>query len=73
MLPYLDLCRAAWRRADAADPGAPPLSAAGLCSRKHKWIDRLHDTKSGVPYGITLAIAGLLVYPETAIFTHFIG
>ena len=44
---------------------------AGL--QRHKWIDRLHDTKSGVPYGITLAIAGLLVYPETAIFTRFIG
>jgi prepilin peptidase CpaA len=36
-----------------------------------KWIDRLHDTKSGVPYGITLAIAALLVYPETALFGHF--
>lgn len=36
-----------------------------------KWIDRLHDTKSGVPYGIALAIAGLLVYPETALFGHF--
>jgi prepilin peptidase CpaA len=41
--------------------------------QRHKWIDRLHDTKSGVPYGITLAIAGLLVYPETTIFSHFIG
>jgi len=40
---------------------------------RHKWIDRLHDAKSGVPYGITLAIAGLLVYPETAIFLHFTG
>ncbi|MBI4921174.1 MAG: prepilin peptidase [Devosia nanyangense] len=40
---------------------------------RHKWIDRLHDNKSGVPYGITLAIAALLVYPETAIFQHFIG
>ena len=40
---------------------------------RHKWIDRLHDTKSGVPYGIALAIAGLLVYPETAIFGHFLS
>jgi len=38
-----------------------------------KWIDRLHDTKSGVPYGIALAVAGLLVYPETPLFSHFIG
>jgi prepilin peptidase CpaA len=41
--------------------------------QRHKWIDRLHDPKSGVPYGITLAIAALLVYPETAIFQHFVG
>lgn len=38
-----------------------------------KWVDRLHDNKSGVPYGITLAIAGLLVYPQTPIFQHFLG
>jgi len=41
--------------------------------QKHRWLDRLHDSKSGVPYGITLAIAALLVYPETAIFAHFVG
>jgi prepilin peptidase CpaA len=47
-----------------------PLPAA---LQRVRWIDRLHDAKSGVPYGIALAIAGLLVYPETAIFAHFIG
>ena len=40
---------------------------------RHKWIDRLHDTKSGVPYGIALAIAAILVYPDTAIFRLLIG
>ncbi|MEQ1768433.1 MAG: prepilin peptidase [Devosia sp.] len=44
---------------------------AGLASVK--WIDRLHDNKSGVPYGIALAIAGLLVYSETTIFHRFIA
>jgi prepilin peptidase CpaA len=39
----------------------------------YKWLDRLHDSKTGVPYGITLAIAGLLVYPQTAIFTGLIA
>ena len=29
------------------------------------WLVRLHDAKEGVPYGIALAAAGLLVYPET--------
>ena len=41
--------------------------------RKHTWIDRLHNPKSGVPYGITLAAAALLVYPETPIFLKLIG
>jgi prepilin peptidase CpaA len=29
------------------------------------WLTRLHDAKEGVPYGIALAAAGLLVYPDT--------
>jgi len=45
----------------------PPVFAAT------PWIDRLHNPKTGVPYGIALAAAGLLVYPQTAIFSHFIG
>jgi prepilin peptidase CpaA len=40
---------------------------------RHTWIDRLHNPKSGVPYGIALAAAALLVYPETSIFKHFVG
>jgi prepilin peptidase CpaA len=36
------------------------------------WIDRLHDSKTGVPYGIALALAGLLVYSDSAIFQHFV-
>ncbi len=29
------------------------------------WIARLHAKESGIPYGIALALAALLVYPET--------
>ena len=29
------------------------------------WLMRLHSPKEGVPYGVALAAAGLLVYPET--------
>jgi prepilin peptidase CpaA len=29
------------------------------------WLLRLHDKRSGVPYGIALAIGALMVYPET--------
>jgi prepilin peptidase CpaA len=32
------------------------------------WIMRLHDKNNGVPYGVALAAAGLLLYPETQIF-----
>src|SRR5215813_1914180 len=37
----------------------PPLLAA------QQWVQHLHDKKSGVPYGIALAAAALLVYPDT--------
>lgn len=33
---------------------------------QQSWAVRLHDSKSGVPYGIALAAAALLVLPETA-------
>jgi prepilin peptidase CpaA len=29
------------------------------------WLKRLHRLDAGVPYGIALAAAALLVYPET--------
>ena len=37
------------------------------------WLARLHDAKSGVPYGIALAAAGLIVYTETPIYQYFAG
>lgn len=32
------------------------------------WIARLHHDKTGVPYGIALAAAALVVFPKTAMF-----
>ncbi len=32
------------------------------------WVARLHDRQTGIPYGIALAIAGLLIYPETMVW-----
>jgi prepilin peptidase CpaA len=49
---------------------ARPLPAVLL---KMKWLDRLHDPKQGVPYGIALAAAALLVYSQTSIFQHFMA
>lgn len=33
-----------------------------------QWIVRLHNKANGVPYGLALAAAGLLVYPDTAVW-----
>lgn len=35
---------------------------------RYRWLERLHDRKSGVPYGIALALAGMLVYTNSTIF-----
>jgi prepilin peptidase CpaA len=42
-----------------------PLPAVAL---QWTWLTRLHDRKAGVPYGIALAGAALLVYPHTQIW-----
>jgi len=33
-------------------------------------VGRLADKSNGVPYGVALALAGLNVYPQTAIWSH---
>ncbi|SDR17886.1 prepilin peptidase [Pseudovibrio sp. Tun.PSC04-5.I4] len=35
-----------------------------------EWILKLHDRKTGVPYGIAIAIAGIQIYPKTLWFTQ---
>src|SRR6218665_125320 len=35
---------------------------------RYRWLERLHDRKAGIPYGIALALAGLLTYTNSAIF-----
>jgi prepilin peptidase CpaA len=32
---------------------------------RQPWIARLHAANSGIPYGIALAAAGLMIYPDT--------
>jgi prepilin peptidase CpaA len=39
-----------------------PLPVALL---SQEWAQRLHDRKSGIPYGVALAIGALLIYPDT--------
>ena len=35
---------------------------------RHDWIARLHNKTEGVPYGIALAAAGLVLFPQTVWF-----
>lgn len=35
------------------------------CMQSRSWIARLHSPGSGVPYGVAMAVAALVVFPET--------
>ena len=39
-----------------------PLSEA---ARGRSWLVRLHDKRNGVPYGVALALAALIVFPHS--------
>jgi len=41
---------------------AQPLPAPVI---RQPWISRLHEERGDIPYGIALAAAALLVYPQT--------
>jgi prepilin peptidase CpaA len=36
---------------------------------EQEWVKRLHRLDGGVPYGIALAAAAILIYPDTALMT----
>ena len=36
------------------------------------WIQRLHHPKTGVPYGVALAIGAMLIYPQTLIYERLV-
>ncbi|WIY54585.1 prepilin peptidase [Devosia sp. YIM 151766] len=40
---------------------------------RFEWLNRLHDPKQGVPYGVAMAIAGLLTYSNTVIFERLVA
>ncbi len=44
----------------------PPIFIAG-----RDWAERLHDKKSGIPYGVALGAAGLWVFPTSDVFRAF--
>ena len=47
-----------------------PLGAA---MQSWTWLDRLHNPKSGVPYGIALAFGGLMVLPRSPLWVMVFG
>jgi len=53
----LTLCLLAFRQL--------PLPATAI---RQNWIARLHDAKQGIPYGIALATAALVILPHAEIF-----
>lgn len=40
---------------------------------RHQWIERLHDARTGIPYGIALAFAGLVIYPQSDVWRAAFG
>jgi prepilin peptidase CpaA len=44
-----------------------------LVAENWSWLRRLHAANEGVPYGIALAAAALMILPETAIWHAAIG
>jgi prepilin peptidase CpaA len=38
-----------------------------------RWVERLHAANTGIPYGIALAAAGLMVYPQTVFMRALTG
>jgi prepilin peptidase CpaA len=47
-----------------------PLPASAI---RQIWIARLHAPKGGIPYGIALAAAAIIIYPETLIYGALSG
>jgi prepilin peptidase CpaA len=47
-----------------------PISGLML---RFDWVARLHHNETGIPYGIALAAAGLMIYTKTYWFTGTLG
>ena len=50
--------------------GYRQLMPAGLSGLPH-WAERLRSPETGVPYGIAIAGAGLMIYPKSIFFLAF--
>ncbi|MCW6506489.1 prepilin peptidase [Hyphomicrobiales bacterium BP6-180914] len=48
------------------------LALPEFCCRQ-AWLMRLHEKHNGVPYGVALAVAGLVIYPDTRLWQNVMG
>lgn len=46
-----------------------PASLASMA----EWSERLYSPRTGIPYGVAIAAAGLWVYPKTPVFSAFLA
>jgi len=37
------------------------------------WLMRLHTASEGIPYGVALAGAGILIYQKTLLYSYLVG
>jgi prepilin peptidase CpaA len=37
------------------------------------WILRLHSSEEGIPYGVALASAGVVLFPQTSLYLHMVS
>ncbi|MEL7019666.1 MAG: peptidase, partial [Pseudomonadota bacterium] len=37
------------------------------------WLMEIHQSKSGIPYGVAIAVGGLTTFSETALFSAAFG
>ncbi len=49
------------------------LVPEGLVAAAPYWLVRLHSKDSGVPYGLAIGAAALVIYPDTRWYTALIG
>ncbi len=49
------------------------IPALPLIMAQTHWISRLHDTRTGIPYGIAIAAAALMIYPQSPWFAALAG
>ena len=67
LLPYALIASICRRRTDPWPSCCCAIPLPALLARQG-WILRLHDARSGIPYGVALATGAFFLLPSTEIF-----